>query len=99
MERIEIDTAQLGGTSSNIEGMVGQMKESVQRLYAELAELNTMWDGPANAAFNDQFQRDSEEMSGICKALDGYVQDLNTARNEYDKCDSDVRSIIDAIRI
>ena len=99
MERIEIDTAQLGSTGSSIGEMVAQMKQSVQRLYAEVAELNTMWEGPANAAFNRQFNQDSEAMTAICTALEGYVQDLNTARNEYDKCNSDVRSIIDAIRV
>ena len=99
MERIEIDTAQLAGTGSNIAGMVGRMRESVQRLYATVDELNTMWDGPANQAFNAQFAQDGAAMTEICKALEGYVQDLNNAKTEYDKCDSDVRSIIDAIRV
>lgn len=99
MERIQIDTARLGGTGSTIRSTVEQMRDSVQRLYSEMAELDTLWKGPANAAFAAQFRQDQQQMEEICQALQGYAQDLETAKTEYEKCDGDVRGIIDAIRV
>ena len=99
MERIQIDTARLGATSGDIRERIAKMRSCVQRLYAEAAELNTMWEGPANQAFQRQFSQDQESMTQICAALENYVQDLHTAKTEYEACDSDVGGIIDAIRI
>lgn len=99
MERIQIDTARLGGTGGDIRTAVEQMQGCVQRLYAEMAELDTMWQGPANAAFVAQFRQDQQTMEEICRALQGYARDLDQARNDYEKCSGDVRGIIDAIRI
>lgn len=99
MERIQIDTARLGGTAGAIRTMVEQMQECVQRLYAEMAELDTMWQGPANAAFTAQFRQDQQAMEQICQGLQQYAQDLEQAKNDYEKCNDDVRGIIDAIRI
>ncbi|WP_300280741.1 WXG100 family type VII secretion target [uncultured Subdoligranulum sp.] len=99
MERIQIDTARLGGTGGTIKTMVEQMQGCVQRLYAEMAELDTMWQGPANAAFEAQFRQDQQAMEQICQALQGYAEDLEQAKSEYEKCNGDVRGIIDAIRV
>ena len=99
MERIQIDTARLGGTGGTIKTMVEQMQGCVQRLYAEMAELDTMWQGPANAAFEAQFRQDQEAMEQISQDCQGYAEDLEQAKSEYEKCNGDVRGIIDAIRV
>lgn len=99
MERIQIDTARLGSTGDNIQTAAEQMRECVQRLYAEMEELDAMWQGPAHGAFAAQFRQDQQAMEQICQALQGYAQNLNQAKNEYEQCNHDVRGIIDAIRI
>ena len=38
-------------------------------------------------------------MEQICQALQGYAEDLEQAKSEYEKCNGDVRGIIDAIRV
>lgn len=99
MERIQIDTARLGGTGDTIQTAVEQMRGCVQRLYAQMEELDAMWQGPAHGAFATQFRQDQQTMEQICLALQGYAKDLHQARTEYEQCNHDVRGIIDAIRI
>lgn len=99
MEEIRIDTARLGSTGAMIKTTVEQMRQCTQRLYAEMAELNGMWQGPAQGAFIAQFQQDQQAMEQICQALQEYAQDLEQAKNEYEKCNGDVRAVIDAIRV
>lgn len=99
MERIQIDTARLGTTGSKIKVMADQMQGCVRCLYAEMEELGTMWQGPAKTAFTAQFRQDQKAMEQICQALRQYAQELEQAKNKYEKCNVDVRGIIDAIRV
>lgn len=99
MERIQIDTTRLGGTGDTIQTAVEQMQGCVQRLYAEMEELDAMWQGPAHNAYAAQFRQDQQAMEQICQALQGYAENLHQAKNEYEDCNHDVRGIIDAIRI
>lgn len=78
---------------------VQAMKRQVNGLYNDLLELNAMWEGPANAAFTAQFEKDRADMEALCAELEQFTRDLEYASTEYKKCESQVSSIVAAIRV
>lgn len=99
MERITIDTAQLNNTTQGIGDDLSRMNAHAQQLYDAVAELNSMWKGPANAAFTSQFLTDREQLLTQLEFIADYAQSLETARSDYDNCDAWVRSTVAAIRV
>lgn len=85
---------------------ITQMQTEIQALRDEMGyafdsvkELDAMWNGPANDAFNRAFEKDRQAMEEMCKILDSLVSYMENARDEYRKCEAAVSSEIDAIRI
>lgn len=99
MERIVIDTAQLGTSIEALQQQLNQLRAGIKTLYGEAQELNAMWSGPANQAFTVQFANDQNTLTEICNGLAAYLQDLATARAEYDRCDQLVGELVAAIQV
>lgn len=99
MERIVIDTDQLDKDIRDITDELDRMNTKAQRLYDAVMELNSMWTGPANAALVDQFTKDRQVLLDYLTFITQYIRELETARTDYNNCDSWVRSTIAAIRI
>ena len=92
MTALEQDTKELKETLKLVRDDMGAMFETVQ-------ELNTMWDGPANKAFNRQFESDRQVFEELCKSVEDILGSMENAQGEYQKCEAGVREEIDKIRI
>lgn len=71
----------------------------LQQLFQEMEELDSMWDGPASQAFAVQFQTDYQIMQDIIENLKGFIQCMQYAADEYNKCENTIAELISAIRI
>lgn len=95
----EVDTGYLRQSA----GGLRQDLKSVQALCGDLSDMmagiSGMWEGPAKDAFHLQFSDDCAAFTQSCKQLDEIIESMEHAANEYDACDSKVRSIVDAISI
>lgn len=89
---LEQDTKELRETLKLVRGDMGAMFETVQ-------ELDTMWDGPANEAFNRQFELDRQVFEALCQSVEDILGSMENAQSEYRKCEAGVREEIDKIRI
>lgn len=98
-ERIEIETRSLGRDRETIQSHTEGLRNRIQSMAEQMESLCSMWEGPAKESFIAQFQSDYEFMQEFLKEMDKYVQAMNFAENEYDKCESDVAQVIAAIRI
>jgi len=98
-EIIEVNTSTLAADTDDIENAVKAIRADMTQMFQEITELNTMWDGKANAAFTTQFVSDKEAMEELCKNIDSLVESLRFAKTEYDKCENQVHSTVAAIKI
>lgn len=99
IQEIAINTDKLGRDIENLRNVLWQLKKDETKMVQEIQELNAMWSGTANQAFNVQFQADCQSFESLCKTIEEMIQALETAKRDYEKCDNQVNSIVSAIRI
>ncbi len=96
---IEIETEQLKRDTQelleNRQRAVTVLKEMVQ----EIEELNTMWSGKANRAFRTQFAKDVSSMEQLLEKIQKLAECMEYAASEYGRCESEVKTLVDSIRI
>lgn len=96
---IEVDTQQLERDKEAMKEQLHQVQKALKKVYAQMEELDAMWDGPANIAFRQQFTNDQEEFEGMCKEIESLIESLTYAKWEYEKCENQVSAAIAAIKI
>ncbi len=96
---IEININTLSNDIENMQTEVNALRGEMKKAFAAVTELDAMWNGPANDAFNKAFAADSQSMEEMCGIIDNLIEYMSNARNEYQKCESAVSAEIDAIRI
>lgn len=96
---IEVETNQLNNDIKKFDSTVKALRSDLKGLDQEIAALDAMWDGVANAAFNVQYKTDSETLDSMIKSLQEYSEDLKTARKDYEKCEANVGDMVKAINV
>ncbi len=99
IKEISINTATLSRDITQLRTLLGQLEKNRTRLIQEIEELNRMWQGPSNQAFNAQFKTDCLSFENLCKTIREMIQAMEHAKTEYDLCDNKVNSLVNAIRI
>lgn len=97
--RIEMDTQRL-------QRDIGLLREGRERARSHINELrnkmdamNNMWEGPANAAMRQRFQKDYDYMMALCSTVQEMINTLESIRQAYDTCENNVHSLVSALRI
>ncbi|MCR4640696.1 MAG: WXG100 family type VII secretion target [Lachnospiraceae bacterium] len=96
---IAVNTSQLQKEVDTMENALKLLKTRIDEAYQEVNELDKLWDGPDNKAFQESFRRDQAKMTEIYEALKSLVASMSMSRVEYEKCEADVKSIVDNIKI
>ncbi|MCI9332982.1 MAG: hypothetical protein HFG05_12585 [Oscillibacter sp.] len=99
ISRIEINTVQLNNDIKHLRTTLSQTRTHMESLRAKMDDMNNMWEGPTNLAMRQRFQGDHERMLALCASLEGLIQTLESIRQSYDTCESNVRSAVDALRV
>ena len=94
---IETDTELLQKDIGRIQVQCDVVKKTVKQITDEVLELNLSWEGPAKAAFVAQFSCDLQFMGEVLLGLEDIIDTMTKAREEYDRCEAEVRSIIDSL--
>ena len=98
-EYIEAATEPLSADKGTMEAELNAVCAELQQLFQEMEGLDSMWDGPASQAFAVQFQTDYQIMQDIIENLKGFIQCMQYAADEYNKCENTIAELISAIRI
>lgn len=96
---IEINTEQLDRDIQRLREKLSQTRTHINRLKDRMDAMNKMWEGTANQAVRQRFQRDHQNMLNLCEMLEELIQTLESIRQSYDSCENHVRSAVDALRI
>jgi len=98
-EYVKIDTARLKGDIAKTEADIAQAEKELNGMFTAVVELNKMWKGPANEAFNQQFTDDYNRMKNYLANLQKFTQRLNEDKNTYESCEARVLEKINALKI
>ena len=96
---IEIDTGLLKSDVEELVVNTRNARQSLENLRAELEELNTMWTGQASLAFHVQADKDCNLMEELLQEMDKLAECMTHAGREYVKCENQVKSAVENIRI
>ena len=88
---VEVSTAQLNSDIRRLRAALEQTRKHVELLRTTMDAMNGMWEGPANA--------DYQQMQALCASIEELIQVLEAIRRSYDRCEDEVRSAVDALRI
>lgn len=98
-EKIKINTKTLQKDTNAILTDLKQVQKKLEAMQSDVAELNGMWSGEANKAFNKTFNKDIKVLAELCSSLESIAVYEDTAKTEYDKCENKVSSLIEAMNI
>lgn len=96
---IEVDIATLEQDVRELEETLALVRNDMKSMFETVNELDAMWDGPANEAFNRQFTADRNLFEELCDAVDDIIDSMENAKNAYRKCEAAVKEEIDKIKI
>lgn len=94
----EINVNKLGSDVGTAKEKLTYIEQNISRMFSEIKELDAMWDGAANNAFNVQFNADYEMMKQVCSDINRLIGSMEYSKNQYQSCESQISSAINALR-
>ncbi len=97
VREIEIETNTLDKDIKELLGELGNARKFIQTMTEDMAELDSMWDGPANDVFMAQFGQDVQYAQELCNMVQKLTECMEYAKKQYDICDGEVSALIASI--
>lgn len=99
IKEIAVNTSTLMNDIDELQTTLASARAQLDDMFNQMAELDTMWDGPANEEFNRQFRNDYENAKNLCKTIESLLECMKFAKNQYNTCENEVNDIVSAITI
>ena len=96
---IAINTSTLNGDIGELRTALENARRQLHSMFEQVAELDMMWDGPANEEFKRQFGNDYEYARKMCNTVESLIASMEYARGQYDTCEDVVCGIVSAISV
>jgi len=98
-DEIGVNTITLKSENDSIRDELNAIMNNIDELFSAMSVLDSMWDGTASEAFKQQFMNDKENLELFCNTVMALLDSMDFAKGEYDKCESQIESVIGAIRV
>ncbi|MBO5474620.1 MAG: WXG100 family type VII secretion target [Lachnospiraceae bacterium] len=98
-QEIAVNTGTLASDIAALNQALAGVRERLDRIFTQIQELDTMWDGPANDKFKEQFAMDYINAKEMCATVQSLSECMQYAKEQYDNCENQVNGIVAAIRI
>ena len=99
VREIAVNTATLARDTAQLTTLLERLEKDKAKMVQEIQELNRMWQGPSNQAFNDQFKTDCTSLDNLCRTIREMIGAMENAKREYDQCDNRVYALVSALKI
>lgn len=99
VKEIAVNTSTLTSDISELQTTLASARAQLDDMFNQVAELDTMWDGPANEEFNRQFGNDYENAKNLCRTIESLLECMKFARDQYNICENEINDIVSAITI
>ncbi len=86
-------SSQLQNIITQLTNLNSQFKTKVGELCSEQKRLDGMWDGEANTAFNQNFNKDKRQFDEFYQAIADYIAKLRTIKENYENAETHNKQI------
>lgn len=91
---IRINTENMRYTASVFQEKINEWNGLANQLWVLMGELDEMWDGEANDAFNALVSEDKPKFERLAQMMETYKTAIETAASKYDSGESEVKTIV-----
>lgn len=97
--KFEVDTIQLASDTESLRESLRKISDCRMKMYDAIRALDRMWKGAAHDTYVAQCEKDEEQMKALIQEITAVINNIGTARENYDKCEESVKEIAGQIRI
>ena len=91
---IRVNTDNMRSTATVFQEKINDWNSLVQQLWSLMEELDAMWDGDANEAFNALVTEDKPKFERLAQMMETYMTAIDTAASKYDSGEAEVKNIV-----
>ena len=91
---IRVNTDNMRSTATVFQEKINDWNSLVQQLWSLMEELDAMWDGDANEAFNALVTEDKPKFERLAQIMETYKTAIDTAASKYDSGEAEVKNIV-----
>lgn len=91
---IRVNTDNMRSTATVFQEKINDWNSLVQQLWSLMEELDAMWDGDANEAFNALVTEDKPKFERLAQMMETYKTTIDTAASKYDSGEAEVKNIV-----
>ncbi len=91
---IRVNTDNMRSTATVFQEKINDWNSLVQQLWSLMEELDAMWDGDANEAFNALVTEDKPKFERLGQMMETYKTAIDTAASKYDSGEAEVKNIV-----
>lgn len=91
---IRVNTDNMRSTATVFQEKINDWNSLVQQLWPLMEELDAMWDGDANEAFNALVTEDKPKFERLAQMMETYKTAIDTAASKYDSGEAEVKNIV-----
>ena len=91
---IRVNTDNMRSTATVFQEKINDWNSLVQQLWSLMEELDAMWDGDANEAFNALVTEDKPKFERLAQMMETYKTAIDTATSKYDSGEAEVKNIV-----
>ena len=91
---IRVNTDNMRSTATVFQEKINDWNSLVQQLWSLMEELDAMWDGDANEAFNALVTEDKPKFERLAQMMKPNKTAIDTAASKYDSGEAEVKNIV-----
>ena len=80
--------------ANGVEEKIADWNQAVTKIYQLAQEMDAMWDGTANDAFNARFEEDRTKFEQLSTIMSEYATAIKTAAQNYMTTEEEVTTIV-----
>ena len=80
--------------ANGVEEKIADWNQAVTKIYQLKQEMDAMWDGTANDAFNARFEEDRTKFEQLSTIMSEYATAIKTAAQNYMTTEEEVTAIV-----
>ena len=94
MTEIKVNTENMRTTANAFQDKIDEWKGLVNQLWSLTEELNGMWEGDANAAFESLIESEKPKFEELSRMMLTYKEAIDKAAQKYESMEGDVGRIV-----
>lgn len=94
MSIINVSTEGMRSAANDFEGKMNEWKALVDNIWSLLGQLDAMWDGDANNAFNALVEEDKPKFERLYTMMEEYKSAIINAAEKYEANEEAVKTVV-----